>query len=65
MKLLWDRLLVDNQVIIQLRYTSIPQNVHYLFPSMEEANKFLEKSKNDHSINQESIKVKLVREIFT
>ena len=64
MKLLWDKLLAENQVIMQIKYTSIPQNVHYLFPTMEKANKFIEKSKDDNSIIQESIKIKQIKEIF-
>lgn len=65
MKLLWDKLLVENQVIMQLRYTVIPQNVYYLFPTMEQANKFIQNSKNDKSIVQGSIKFKKINEIFT
>ena len=65
MKLLWDKLLTENHVIIQLRYTSIPQSVHYLFPTMKKANDFIEKSKTDSLIIQESIKVKQIKEIFT
>ena len=65
MKLFWDKLLVENQVIMQLRYTVIPQNVYYLFPTMEQANKFIQNSKNDKSIVQGSIKFKKINEIFT
>lgn len=65
MKLFWDKLLVENQVIMQLRYTVIPQNVYYLFPTMEQANKFIQSSKNDKSIIQGSIKFKKINEIFT
>jgi len=65
MRLLWDKLLTENQVIMKLRYTSIPQSVHYLFPTMEKANNFIEKSKTDSTIIQDSIKVKQIKEIFT
>ena len=65
MKLLWDKLLVEKQVIMQLRYAIIPQAVYYLFPTLEKANKFIEKSENDKSIVQDSIKIKMINEIFT
>ena len=64
MKLLWDKLLVKNQVILTVKYTSIPDNVFYLFPTMEKVQKFIEKSKDDSSIVQDSIKFKPINEIF-
>ncbi len=64
MNLLWDKLLVENQVILTVKYTSIPQNVFYLFPTMEKVQKFIEKSKSDSSIVQDSIKFKPINEIF-
>lgn len=65
MKLLWDKLLVENQVIMQLQYSVIPKNVYYLFPTLEQANKFIQTSQNDKSIVQGSIKIKKINEIFT
>ena len=64
MKFLWDKLLIENQVIMQLSYTTFPQTVYYLFPTMEKTQKFIDKSRNDDTIVQDSIKIKSVKDIF-
>ena len=64
MKFLWDKLLVENQVIMQLKYTTFPQNVYYLFPTIEKTQKFIEKARNDSTVIKDSIKIKMIKDIF-
>ncbi len=65
MNLLWDKLLIENQVILTVKYKSLPQNVFYLFPTIEKAQKFIDKSKDDNNIIHDSIQIKPVKDIFS
>ena len=64
MKFLWDKMLVENQAIVTLRYKTMPQKIFYLFPSEQQALKQIEKIKKDPDIIPESILIKIIKEIF-
>ena len=65
LKFMWDKLLTENQIIMQIRYGDFPSTVYYLFPTKNDADKFIEKTKKDDSIIQESIKIRQISEIFS
>jgi len=64
MKFLWDKMLVENQAIVKVRYKSMPQNIYYLFPSYQKALRQIERLKKEPDIMPDSISIKIVKEIF-
>ena len=66
MQILWNRLLVETQVLVSYRHSAMAQMVYYLFPSMQEAEKQIRRLKTqDAGVQVETIQFKTVRDVFT
>ena len=65
MQILWNRLLVEKQVIVSYRHKAMPQTIYYLFPSMAEAEREMGRIKSkDPGIQTETIRYKAIKDVF-